>query len=177
MNRFATALLPAAVLAGYGVSCAQTTNDDQAIQGTWTVVAQRIGDRASASSEIKNMKVVIDAKKLVIIKLEEAKGGGTYELKQEMTYRLESSKMPKAIDLGHLAFRKGAKGPEVVETWPGIYEFKENFLKIAFDRGRRAKKKADGSIEDEGKSAVRPKNLEGGPNITVFTLEREKMRK
>jgi len=179
MKRIASALLLAALLVASGPIGAQPDNDKQAIQGIWTVVSQRKGEGGSAPSETKEMKVVIDAKRLVIVSVEPAKGGGTYEFKQELAYTLNSSQSPKAIDLGSLAFRdtkdgKADKGPEVVETWPGIYELNEDSLKIAFDEGRGAKKKGDGSFEDKGISANRPKNFDGGPSVSVFTLKRQK---
>lgn len=91
----------------------------ESIQGTWTVVS--IEDSGKKQDIPKDNKVTITKDKITI----EA-GGKTVS---EHAYKLDSSKSPKWIDVT-------ARG----EKMPGIYELKDDVLKICNNENPRGKR-------------------------------------
>ncbi len=128
MNRRIWAGLAVALLLG-----ADTPKDDAVksetakLQGTWRVLsADRDGTKAP-DDEIKKTTLVFKGDKLTAHRTENATK--PEEKIYEMSYTLDPTKNPKWIDVTYTSGeRKG-------ESSQGIYEFKDDTLRICMSRG------------------------------------------
>ena len=100
------------------IGCAdETRKDSEGLQGTWEVV-EFIADGRSLPQEARQeIKIAFKGDKMQI------SGPGGIGVR-EYVFKLDPSTMPKAIDVTSL------DGPLKDETGTGIYELKENALKL-----------------------------------------------
>jgi len=121
------------------------------LQGTWRIVnAEREGAKAP-DDEIKKTTLVIKGDKLTVRKTENA--AKPEEKNTEMSFTLDPTKNPKWIDVTYTdGERKG-------ESSQGIYELKDDTLKICMSRG-----------------TMRPSEFESKPESQrhLMVLKREK---
>ena len=114
-------------------------NDQENVQGTWTLTAGERNGKTLPDEVIKHVKLIFSGQKLTT----ESKGRKT-----EATFKLDSSKEPKEIDLD----MDGSVGK-------GIYQLEKDSLKIAH-----------GEVGDP-----RPKEFPNpGSGLTVLVLSRAK---
>ena len=132
-------------------------DDKKAIQGTWSIIYAFAEGKRLPAEEIKEVEIVILADKLTL-----GKANG-----REWQYRLDSSKKPKAINLVIETSKLSKDGNSVIvakEKLAGIYELKDDELRIAWSKGIPLKKDAKDQLEAD-KSAVRPSSFEHGPDV------------
>ena len=114
-------LLTAALVLAAPAPAVDNKKDTELIQGTWTVVSYEYDGRKKPDGEIKHVKIVIKDHMITI------KRDGVEEM---LTFKLDPAKKPKTIDM---TARKTAADQQV----PGIYELKENELKMCFVKGEK----------------------------------------
>ena len=90
--------------------------DEEAIQGTWTVVSREFVGKKTSDADLKALKVTIDENSLTL---------DDGQKKEKHAYKLDPSKTPKTIDLA-------STGIEQKETTPAIYELDDDSLKICW---------------------------------------------
>ena len=105
-------------------------SDHKKIQGTWQVVSQTDGGSKVPDRALKRMKYkwVITKDRITLYK---------FEKKREVfSYKLDSGKKPKWIDLTEPPNRRRV-------TNPGIYELMRDTLKICIPEGQMPKRSAE----------------------------------
>lgn len=117
------------------------SSDNELIQGAWNVEGCEFQGKKENLGKDEKLTLIFKGDKLVTKQGDDAETG---------TFRLDSSKTPKTIDLGR---RK--------DVVPGIYELKDDQLKIAFVRDPKGK---------------RPTSFETGPGseAVVWVLKKDK---
>lgn len=120
-------------------TAAKPMSDDDLIQGTWSVSEVAISGLHQAKEESTKQKWVITRDKIVI----------TYEdgSTREMTFKLDSTKKPKSIDLT-------VHGGLDKTTMPGIYELTGDQLKICWENGGPRRPARFGAGADSGQFFV-----------------------
>ena len=138
-------LLPATETLGQ-----EPQEDKEKIQGTWKIVSfKQIGGKDMAPAEaLKTVKVVIAADKIVF-----DFGKGAVD---EFSYKLDSSKEPKAIDLVE---KKGKP------SLPGVYSLDGDDLKLCWDPNAKARPI---EFSTEGKATEK--------DVRLLVLKREKKK-
>jgi len=91
--------------------------DEENMQGNWTVVSREFMGRKAPEAELKALKVTIKDGTMTM-------DDGTK--KHKITYKLDPSKKPKAIDLTNL---DGKDGKDLTRA---IYELDDDNLKICW---------------------------------------------
>jgi uncharacterized protein (TIGR03067 family) len=115
-------LLAAVLVVAAPAPAEKEKKDEDKIQGTWIVVSAQFGGESKPDDEAKNAKFVIKGD---LITISEPKREGREE---KATFKLDPTKKPKTIDL---VPEKGDKK----ETVLGIYELKDDELKLCFVKG------------------------------------------
>jgi uncharacterized protein (TIGR03067 family) len=93
--------------------------DEEKIQGNWTVVSLVHGGTGAPDEEVKKFKFTIKDDTITI-------NDGKKD--EKATFKLDATKKPKTIDITPDPKDKG-------EMVPGIYELKDDELKICFTKG------------------------------------------
>jgi uncharacterized protein (TIGR03067 family) len=109
-------LLTAVLIVAVPASAEDKPKDEEAIQGTWTVVSKEMGGKKTPDADLKALKVTIKDGTLTV---------DDGKKKDKLAYKLDPSKTPKAIDL------TGDKGDGKMTT-PAIYELDGDTLKICW---------------------------------------------
>jgi uncharacterized protein (TIGR03067 family) len=91
--------------------------DEEKIQGNWTVVSREFIGQKAPEAELKALKVTIKDDTITIT-------DGTK--KHEITYKLDPSKKPKAIDLTNV------DGKDEKDLTRAIYELDDDNLKLCW---------------------------------------------
>jgi uncharacterized protein (TIGR03067 family) len=119
---------------------AEEMQDNERIQGTWTVVSREMDGKKTPDADLKAMKVTVEDGTLTI---------DDGKKKEKVPYKLDPSKKPKCIDLANT-------GKEGKETTPGIYELDGDNLKLCW-----SEKTEDRPAQFTGKSG-------SGQTLMVF---------
>jgi uncharacterized protein (TIGR03067 family) len=118
--------------------------DEDKMQGTWTFVSAEKGGEKAPEDEIKKLKVTIKGNELII-------GDGKRD--EKATFKLDSSKKPKALDV---------TPPRDDKPVLGIYELDGDNLKMCWRKG---------GGERPTKFASEPKS-----DLMLLVLKREKKK-
>jgi uncharacterized protein (TIGR03067 family) len=94
--------------------------DEEKLQGTWILVSSEQGGRATPDNVAKTMKMTVKGDQITI-------NSDTTE--EKMTFKLDPTKKPKTVDF---LVKKGGMDDVAV---PGIYELKDDELKICYVQG------------------------------------------
>ena len=135
-------------LVGTPTAADNPNGDPTRIQGTWKVISTQDNGRKPPPDAIRNLSMVITKDRMAV------KDGD--KTVSEMFYILDSSKKPKWIDLARV------RGGEQTKPLFGIYELKDDSLKICFD---------------ESGEGERPTAFESKPNSVndvLIILQRKK---
>jgi uncharacterized protein (TIGR03067 family) len=158
------------ILLTAGAFAGAPAEDKKSIQGTWTIVYGFFEGKRMPAEEIKNVELVIGAEKIVGRQKGKDEGNDN-----EWSFKLDPSKKPKTIDLVIKSFKvkPGGQAVELVtQKMIGIYELKDNELRIALSKGIPLKKDPKEQLEAE-KSVARPKSFEHSPDLDgVLFLKR-----
>ena len=142
-------------------------DDQKAIEGTWSVVYAVIDGNQAPAEGLKGVEAVVLGEKLTLGK--DGKTGNAWQ------YRLDSSKMPKTINIVIETLKLSKEGDAVIngrEKMAGIYELKGDELKIAWSKGTPLAEDAKDPLEAD-KLALRPSSFEHSPNVAgVLILKR-----
>jgi uncharacterized protein (TIGR03067 family) len=93
-------------------------SDMKKLEGVWTPIAMEIGGTKMDAAVFKESKMTLSA--------------GTYSVVMNQTvdqgtFQIDTSKKPFTLDL------TGTKGPNKDKTFPAIYDFDGEFLRICYD--------------------------------------------
>jgi len=138
----------AALVLSASPSVADDKKDQDALQGTWEVTAMVTDGKAEGADKIKGATIVIKGDKIT---LSAAEG----KLKRSFTFKLDSSKKPKAID----AVLQDS--PLEGKTAKGIYEIKGETLTWCMPQ----------DVDGKRPTELRPKE---GDKALIFTAKRVK---
>jgi uncharacterized protein (TIGR03067 family) len=118
------------VTAGLLVAAANAQDDakKEKLVGTWDAVSVTVDGKARPEDEVKKSKMIFTGDKITILR------EGRKD--DEGTYKIDSTKKPKHIDL------TPTTGGEAGKTMQGIYELEGDTLKICFGRPDRPKELA-----------------------------------
>jgi uncharacterized protein (TIGR03067 family) len=125
------------------------SKDEEKIQGNWTIVSREFIGQKAPEAELKALKVTIKDGTLTIT-------DGTK--KHAITYKLDPSKKPKAIDLTNL---DGKDGKDLTLA---IYELDDDNLKLCWSE-KAPEHRPTKFASDEGSAQ------------TIIVFKREKMDK
>jgi uncharacterized protein (TIGR03067 family) len=141
-------LLTVALVVAAPVPAEKEKKDEEKIQGTWTVVSLESGGKKAPDDDVKNVKFVFKDDTVTI---------NDPKREEKAKIKLDASKKPKAIDI-QPEDKGGDKKPVL-----GIYELKDDELKICFAKG----------------GGERPTELvsKAGTEQSLVVLKREKKEK
>jgi len=99
-------------------------NDQQKLQGTWTILAANEGGKTLLPTRVKGTKMVVAGNTVKVFEQDQ---------QRDMTFQLDAAKEPKAIDL------RITEGKRKGETSQGIYALEGDILKICFSLPGKAR--------------------------------------
>lgn len=102
------------------------TKDTPLLQGTWVATDAELGGKKFPDDAIKTMSMEFDGTQYVSRLGEKADRG---------SYKIDGNKSPKSIEM------TSVKGPNAGKTFVGIYELKEEQLRVCLDLGGKHRPK------------------------------------
>jgi uncharacterized protein (TIGR03067 family) len=144
-----------AVLVFAAPAPAEEKKDEEKIQGTWTVVSRETDGKKTPDAELKALKVAIKDGTLTI---------DDGKKKEKVSYKLDPSKKPKAIELTTESGK---------ETTPGIYELDGDGLKLCWSEKVAGRPTEFASKAGSGQSVIVLKRAKGEPTPSLDQAIRE----
>ena len=144
-------LLTAVLVVAAPAPAEDKKKDEDKIQGTWAIVSAQSGGEDKPGGT-KDVKFVIKGD---LITIQEPKREGKEE---KAKFKLDATKKPKTIDL--IPSDRGGKE----ELMPGIYELKDDELKLCFVKGTKGERPTEFSSK-------------AGTEQVLIVLKREKKDK
>jgi len=112
---FCIGLTVAALLSAFA---ADSPNDAKAVQGNWKPIKAELGGQSMTDADLQSISLKLDNGKYEVFVGDKPDKG---------TYTLDSAVKPKGMTI------TGTAGPNSGKTFPAIYEFKGDTLRICYD--------------------------------------------
>jgi uncharacterized protein (TIGR03067 family) len=107
-----------AVAASLSALATDPPDDAKAVQGSWTPAQAELGGQPMTDDILKNISLKLDNGKYEVFVGDKPDRG---------TYTIDSTTKPKSMTV------TGTEGPNNGKTFPAIYEFKGDTLRICYD--------------------------------------------
>jgi uncharacterized protein (TIGR03067 family) len=107
-----------AVAASLSALATDPPDDAKAVQGSWTPAQAELGGQPMTDDILKNISLKLDNGKYEVFVGDKPDRG---------TYTIDSTTKPKSMTV------TGTEGPYNGKTFPAIYEFKGDTLRICYD--------------------------------------------
>jgi uncharacterized protein (TIGR03067 family) len=101
-----------------GVDCGEDDADVKRMEGTWSPASAELAGVKLPEEAVKAMKLILKGNEYTVL---------IGEKKDQGTVKLDTSKMPRAMDV------TGTQGPNQGKTYRAIYEITKDGLKICYD--------------------------------------------